>query len=174
MSSPFFKSLLLTLPILIAGCTANKSSTLPSDFSFIMDVRTPEMGSASHIHIAIDAKGRGQYEVYNPQGVIQYDQNDILTYDDDQVLREGKFNLTPDEQEKLWTAIHQNQFFDLTEDYRMAIGHSYAFIMIEAEGNKHIVDNIGMEVPHIRALVQATDAVLPDDLDLEYGEGYVP
>ena len=139
-----------------------------------MDVGTSELGSTSHVHIIIDSEGRGQFEVYDSEGVIHYDQNDIVTYDKDQVLITGKFNLTPDEQERLWTAIQQNQFFDLTDDYRMSIGHSYAFIMIEADGKKHIVDNIGMEVQEVMALVEATDAIVPEELDLDYGEGYVP
>ena len=174
MFSPFLKYLLFILLALASACTKNKTGSLPSDFSFILDVGTLKFGSANHIHITIDSKGSGQFVVYDSEGIIQYDQNNIVTYDRDQVIREGEFDLPPDEQERLWDAIHQNRFFDLTEDYRMAMGYSYAFIMIEADGRKHRIDNIGMEVPEIKALVEATDGIVPEELDLEYGEGYVP
>lgn len=174
MFSLFLKYLLFILLTLVPACSVDKTASLPSDFSFIMDVGTSEGWSANHIHITIDSKGHANFEVYDSGGVIHYDQNDIVTYDEAQIINEGKFDLTRDGQERLWNAIHQNRFFDLTEDYRMAIGHSYAFIMIEADDRKHVVDNIGMEVPEIRALVEATDAVVPEELDLEYGEGYVP
>lgn len=174
MFSPFLKYLVLILLILVSACSTKRTAILPSDFSFVMDVRTSEKGSPNHIHITIDSKGRGRFVVYDIEGVINYDLNDVVIFSKDQVIRKGKFHLTPDEQERLWTAIHQYQFFDLAEDYRMAIGHSYAFIMIEADGRKHTVDNIGLEVPEIQALVEVTDAVVTEELELEYGEGYVP
>ena len=37
-----------------------------------------------------------------------------------------------------------------------------------------MADNIGMEVPEIRAIVEATNAVMPEGVDLDYGEGYLP
>ena len=46
--------------------------------------------------------------------------------------------------------------------------------MIEADGRKHQVFNIGMEVPEIKAMVGATGAVMPVDVKLEYREGYLP
>jgi hypothetical protein len=78
------------------------------------------------------------------------------------------------ELEGLWEAINQNNFFELREDYRMAIGSSYAFIMVEVDGNRHIIDNIGMEVPEVRAIIEATDDILPEGINLDYGEGYMP
>jgi len=50
----------------------------------------------------------------------------------------------------------------------------YAFIMIEAGARKQRIDNIGMEVPEVRALVAATNALMPEEIDLDYGEGYIP
>jgi hypothetical protein len=60
------------------------------------------------------------------------------------------------------------------DDYRMAMGLSCAFILIEADGDRHIVDNIGMEVPEVRAIVEATDAIMPEGIELGYGEGFLP
>jgi hypothetical protein len=158
---------------LVTGRSANETSSVPSDFSFVMDVRTPEVGSANHINIKIDAKGKGQFEVYDSGGEIRYDLNDVVIYEADQIMRDGKFKLSKTELKQLWGAINENKFFELAENYQMAIGHSYAFIMIEADGRKHMVDNIGVEVPEIRALVEATDALMPEGLDLDYGEGYI-
>ncbi len=167
------RRLFLVLLALASACSMNRPAVLPSDFSLVMDVRTSEGGRSSNIHVTIDSKGRGRFEVYDSEGVHRYDQNGILTYDEDRVSSQGEFDLSSDDQQTLWTAIQGNRFFDLTDDYRMAIGHSFAFIMIEAEGKTHIVDNIGMEVPQVRALVAATDAVVPDELTLEYGDGYI-
>lgn len=160
--------------MLVNGCSANETSSVPSDFSFLMDVRSAERGSAQHINIQINAKGKGQYDVYDSGGEIRYDLNDIVTYDADQVVKTGKFDLSNAELGQLWDAINQNRFFELETKYQMAMGHSYAFIMVEADGRKHMVDNIGVEVPEIGALVEATDALMPNRIDLDYGEGYVP
>lgn len=158
---------------LVTGCSANETGSVPPDFSFVMDVRTSEVGSANLINIKIDAKGRGQFEVYDSGGEIRYDLNDVVIYEADQIVRDEKFKLSKADLEQLWNAINENKFFELAEYYQMAIGHSYAFIMIEADGRKHMVDNIGVEVPEIRALVEATDALMPEGLDLDYGEGYI-
>jgi hypothetical protein len=165
-----------TIPLLIlaAGCSANEKSPIPVDFYFMMDVGAAEPGSALNLNIEIDAGGRGRYSIYDSGGVIRYDQNDMVTYERKQVLKKGEFELGKSEMRQLWDVIDGNHFFDLTDDYRMAIGSSYAFILIEADGRKLMVDNIGMEVPEIRALVDATAALLPEGVDVEYGEGYVP
>ncbi len=123
------------------------------------------------MHIRINAGGAGRYERYETGGVIRGDANGRVTYEPDQVLAVGEFTLAEDELRQLWKAIKENNFFALTGDYRMAMGHSYAFIRVEADGRRHQVFNIGMEVPEIRAIVEATEAVLPEDVDLAYREG---
>lgn len=157
--------------MLMGGCS--QASVVPADFDFIMDVR-PEVGSAQNINIRINSLGKGRFEYYQTGGVIKYDTNEIVIYEADQVVKAGEFDLTDDELSRLWEAINENNFFELTEDYQMAIGGSYAFILIKADGRQHKVDNIGMEVPEIRAMVEATDAIMPAGVDLDYGEGYVP
>jgi hypothetical protein len=160
--------------ILATGCSTNNKSSIPTDFFFVMDVQSADKDAAQNINIRINAKGEAEFEIYDTGGVIHYDLNDMVIYDADQILETGKFDLDETELEKLWDAINDNKFFELTEDYRMAIGHSYAFIMIEADGLRHQVDNIGMEVPEIRALVEVIDAILPEGINIEYGKGYVP
>jgi hypothetical protein len=44
--------------------------------------------------------------------------------------------------------------------------------MVEADGMQHKVDNIGLEVPQIRTIVETVAAMLPSGVDIEYGEGY--
>lgn len=51
----------------------------------------------------------------------------------------------------------------------MAMGHAYAFFMVEANGRRHQVFNIGMEVSEIKAFVEATESILPEAVELEYG-----
>ena len=158
------------------ACSTDHTSNVPSDFLFVMDVKSAGdfEGCAVHVNIRIDANGRGRYETYDTDCAIEYDLNNMVTYKREQVIESGKLNLSGAELDRLWEAINQNNFFELREDYRMAMGFSYAFIMVEADGNSHIVDNIGMEVPEMNAIVEATDAIMPGGVHLEYGEGFVP
>ena len=131
-------------------------------------------GCAVHVNLRIEATGKGQYETYDSGCAIEYDTNHMVTYKRGQIIEKGQFRLSDDELKGLWKAIINNNFFDLTEDYRMAMGFSYAFIVIEADGKRHMVDNIGMEVLELKAIVEATDAIMPEGINLDYGEGFFP
>ena len=131
-------------------------------------------GCAVHVNIRINADGRGRYETYDSDCAIEYDTNHMVTYTPGQVIEKDEFKLKDAALESLWEAIVDNNFFYLTEDYRMAIGFSYAFVVVEANGKRHMVDNIGMEVPEVKAIVEATNAVMPEGVNLEYGEGFLP
>lgn len=179
MIARFFKysAIILMLGmLLIAGCLPDNISSVPSDFLFVMDVKSAGEFEecAVNVNIRIDARGRGRYETYDTNCAIEFDSNHMVTYKRSQVLETGRFRLTDTELEQLWNAINENNFFRLTEDYRMEMGLSYAFIMVEADGRRHIVDNIGMEAPEMRAIVKATDIVMPEEINLDYGEGYLP
>jgi len=176
MSTRFLKPLLILVTISLAGCSPNSISNVPADFSFVMDVSSAEdlADCPVNVNIHIDARGIGQYDYYDTECAIVYDTNHIVTYKQGQILKSGELKLSATELEGLWNAIEQNNFFGLTEDYRMEMGFSYAFIMVEANGQTHIVDNIGMEVPEMRAIVEATNALMPEDVNLEYGEGFIP
>ena len=173
-----YKYLVILFTLVVAffagGCSADQNTSVPAGFFFVMDVQSDNKEAAQNINIRVNAKGEAEFEIYDTGGVIQYDLNDMVTYDAEQIVETGKFDLSDAGLEKLWNAINDNKFFELTEDYRMAIGYSYAFIMIEADGQRHQVDNIGMEIPEIRALVEAIDTIMPEGVNLEYGEGYVP
>lgn len=160
----------------ITGCATKGISSVPSDFFFIMDVKSAGAfeGCALHVNIEIDSKGKGRYETYDTGCAITYDPNHMVTHKRSQVVKSGNFKLSDAELERLWETINHNNFFELRDDYRMAMGFSYAFIMIEADGNRHTIDNIGMEVPEVRAIVEATDAILPEGVNLDYGEGHIP
>ena len=131
-------------------------------------------GCAVNVNLRIEASGRGRYETYDTDCAIEFDTNHMVTYDRSRVITKGQFKLSDSELEQLWAAINENNFFSLTDDYRMAMGFSYAFVVVEADGQQHIVDNIGMEVPEVRAIVEATDAVMPEGVNLHYGEGFIP
>jgi len=167
---------LTLVSMLLAGCSPSSEGSAPTDFLFMMDVSSPEdlADCPVNINIRIDAKGRGQYDFYDTECAIVYDSNDVVAYKSEQILKSGKLKLSAAELKGLWEAIEQNNFFDLTEDYRMAMGLSYAFLMVKANGQQHIVDNIGMEVPEVKAIVEATDAIMPEGIHLDYGEGYLP
>jgi hypothetical protein len=169
----FFIILML---LLITSCSTADNSNIPSDFLFIMDVNSAGdfEGRPVNVNIQIDANGKGRYEAYITDGTIKFDTNHMVTYKQEQVIEKGNFKLNDTQLEDLSDAINENNFFNLTDDYRMAMGFSYAFIVVEANGQRHIVDNIGMEVPEIRAIVEATDSVMPEEISLDYGEGFLP
>ena len=179
MNATTKQKLLITLfifgTLLLTGCEGNVTVNVPSDFLFIMDVKSAgDFEGCINVNIKIDADGKGRYEIYDTGCAIEFDTNHMVTYNRNQVIETGKFKLNDTELEGLWNTINENDFFTLTEDYRMAMGFSYAFIVVEANGGRHVVDNIGMEVPEIRAIVDATDAVLPKEVNLDYGEGFLP
>jgi len=161
---------------LLTGCKANSTTEVPPDFLFLMDVKSAGdfEGCAVNVNLRIEASGRGRYETYDTDCAIEFDTNHMVTYDRSRVITKGQFKLSDSELVQLWEAINENNFFNLTDDYRMSIGFSYAFIVVEADGQRHIVDNIGMEVPEVRAIVEATDAIMPEGVNLIYGEGFLP
>ncbi len=158
----------------VVGCSPDGGGgNVPSDFLLVVDAEV-EGAPVQNVNIRIDAKGNGYYERYDTGGVIRGDENDMVTYDAEQVLEAGDFRVSQAALQELWETIEENRFFELTGDYRMAMGFSYAFIVVEADGRRHQVFNIGMEVPEIRAIVEATDRVLPEGVSLEYREGVTP
>ncbi len=175
MKTSLLNILLIPVLFLIAGCSSNNLDSVPLDFLFIMDARSAgDFDGCVNVNIRIDADGRVRYEIYDTGCAVEYDLDHMVTYNRSQVLTKGQFRLSDSELEQLWDAINQNNFFELTDDYRMAMGFSYAFIVVEADGRRHIVDNIGMEVPEIKAIVEATDAIMPEGVNLDYGEGFLP
>ena len=174
----FFKQFFILAVICFAtlsGCAAAEKGNVPADFVLVIDVRNEEIANENlNVNIRIQANGKGQFEYYDPRGVIHYDPAGMVVYDADQIVRTGKFQLTENELNQLWDILNENNFFELEDAYQMAIGYSYAFIMAEANGQRHQVNNIGMEVSEIRAIVEGTEEVLPAEIDFEYGEGFKP
>lgn len=166
--------LVLTTMILLTACSRQVAENVPSDFYIMMDVHDADGDTAQNINIRIHANGKVDYDIYETGGVIYYDENDIVRYEKSQIVQDGTFRLTAGELKRLWETIEDNEFFELSDKYQMQIGHSYAFVLIEANGKTHMVDNIGMEVPGMRALVETVATMMPDGIDIEYGEGYVP
>jgi hypothetical protein len=132
--------------LMVGGCVGDDGSDVPADFSVIVDAESAgEPGQ--HINIRITATGNGRYDRYDTGGAIRGDANDMVTYDAGQVVETGEFRVDRQALKRLWDAIEDNHFFGLTGDYRMAIGYSYGFIVVEANDRRHQVFNIGMEVP---------------------------
>lgn len=144
---------------------------VPADFLFVLDASTAESGSTVHVNIQINAAGESRYKRYDSEDVIQGDENDMVVYSSDQILVSGTFKLRGEDLELLWEIINENNFFELTGDYCMAIGHAYAFIIVEANGRRHQVFNIGRQVPEIKAILEATQSMLPEEVEIEYGSG---
>jgi hypothetical protein len=176
----FYKQIFLLALVclsLTSGCSDEDSPRqVPSDFDFMLDVRSVDESLAGNIHVNVrlDARGRGQFEYYDSGNGIAYDLNEVVIYDASQVLKKGKFELTDEELRQLWEILNQNHFFELKEQYQMALGQSYAFIKVEANGKRYMVDNIGMQVPEIKAIVEGIGALLPEEIKFEYGEGVTP
>lgn len=164
----------LSIIVLLSGCSQNQVSHIPSDFYFLLDIRSADPGSTQNIHIQIDASGEGTYQYYDTGGVIQYDPDHVVTFDNDQVVRDGMFHCSQTELAGLWQTIEDQRFFSLADNYEMALGHSYAFLLVQADGQKHMVNNIGMEVPEIRKIVESAWQLLPAGVEPDYGEGYIP
>jgi hypothetical protein len=141
-----------------------------------MDVRgaRADMAGNVHVNIRINSNGQGRFEYYDSGSGINYDRNEIVTYDASQIIEIGTFKLTDEKLGQLWNILSENHFFELDEHYQMALGHSYAFLLVEANGERQLVDNIGMEVPEIRAIVEAVRTLLPKNINFEYGEGFTP
>jgi hypothetical protein len=161
--------------VVTAGCQT--AADVPADLNIILDassVPRDDGFGVQNVQIEIEASGQGRYERYVTGGAIVGDENDMVVYEQEQVVDAGEFGLSGDELEQLWRAIEENGFFELTEDYRLSLGFSYAFIRVEAGGQAHQVFNIGMEVPEIRALVEAVAELLPEGAEIEYRDGVAP
>jgi hypothetical protein len=163
--------------LMTSGCSnEDDPSRVPSDFVFVMDVRAAEnkLTENIHVNVRINARGKGRFVYYDSGAGINYDPNGIVVYDRSQVVRSGKFRLTDEKLEQLWDLLNDHGFFMLDGHYQTALGFSYAFMMVEANDTKYMVNNIGMEVPEIRALVEAIGEILPEEIKIEYGEGFRP
>ena len=175
-SMAFLKRLIIS-GILFLGaasaCSIPDETSVPADFLFVLDADSAE-DVAQNVNIRINAQGEGRYERYNTEGAIRFDENHRLTYGPDQIVESGEFHIGEDELEKLWDTIDEHGIFNLTGDYRMAIGHSYAVIVVTAQGQRHQIFNIGREVPEVRAVVETTRKTLPEGVDVIYREGFVP
>jgi hypothetical protein len=161
--------------ILTEACAPKeKPASIPADFVFVLDARGRQNHprGSMHFHIVIDAQGAGRFEDYDPHGVLHYDMNKMVTHDPSQIVRTGTFRLTNKELDRIVTLLDENDFFALKESYQMELGDAYAFIMVQMNSQQHIVDNIGMEVPAIRAIVEGVNLLLPDEIDLQYGKGF--
>jgi len=167
--------LLVTLFMVVtSGCSTSLLPSIPADFMLILDAYNTGGQQVQNVNIQINAYGEGHYEIYNTGGAIRMDEHGKVTYESDQIVETGDFELTEAQVAQLWNEINKNGFFQLTGDYRMAMGYAYAFVQVEADGQKHQVDNIGMEVPGIRAIVEKVNTMLPSGVDIVYREGFLP
>lgn len=157
-----------------SGCSPSNDSSVPSDFALIMDVRAVDDDLAQNVNIRINTDGKGRYERYNTGGVIRQDPDGMVIYGKEQIVDIGTFRLSDAELIQLWRTINGDHFFELDEDYQIAIGHSYAFLKVDAKGLSHRAFNIGMEVPEVRAIVEFIQTLLPADVNVEYGKGFTP
>lgn len=172
----FIRYLLITgsicLLLIVGGCSGSITNNIPADFVLIVDADSA-VRDVENINIQISAKGKGRYQCYNTRGAIRFDTTNMITYKPDQVTATGEFRVEQKALEKLWKMIEENHFFKLSGDYTRSIGLSYGFIVVRGEGRKHQVFNIGMEVPEIRAIIEATNKVLPKEIGLVYRKGYL-
>jgi hypothetical protein len=158
--------------IQLIGCTG-KETGIPDDFSFLINVRSTQ-GYTNHYHIEIDSLGKGSYILYDTEGSIEYKTDGMIVVPLFKTIERGKFDLTQQQLSSLLRVVEENSFFTLEEAYQMSLGHSFAFIAVTLDGQTHQVDNIGMEVPELRAIVSGVQGLLPARINIDYGEGFVP
>jgi hypothetical protein len=164
--------------ILISGCNSiETTSRVPSDFFLIADANSAisdEKAPAQNVYIQINADGKGVFDRYDTNGAITFDEDHMVTYTADQVIETGEFVLNDRQLESLWNAIEEIKFFELTDDYRLSLGFSYAFMMVEANGRSHVVDNIGLELAEMKTIVELMNSFLPENAMIVYREGVLP
>ena len=164
--------------VFFAGCILTENTAgVPSDFFLILDAHsaiTSEDAPAQNVHIQIDADGRVVFDRYDTDGAIVFNEEHMVTYTAGQVLDNGEFRLNHNQLKELWNLIEETRIFDLSGDYRMSMGFSYAFMMVEANGRKHIVDNIGFELAEMKTIVELMNSFLPENASIVYREGVLP
>jgi len=175
-----FRHLIYTLFFcwnLLTGCGPSESSAnVPSDFHLIVDahsVVSDGKAPAQNVNIEIYANGKVVFDRYNTNGVISFDEDHMVTYSANQVIETGKFELNSRQLESLWDAIEAINFFALTDDYRMSIGLAYTFMMVEANGQRHVVDNIGLEMAEMKTIAALLNTFLPEEAMIVYREGFL-
>ena len=89
MKKPILPTFLVIslLTVFVSGCAAS-STTVPTDFVFILDVRS---SGVEHVNTQINANGKGRYERYDTGGVIEQDENGMVVYDRNQITGKGNF-----------------------------------------------------------------------------------
>jgi hypothetical protein len=150
-----------------AGCVEK----FPTDFRVVIDGNRAESvadTTTEHVYLEIGPNGKGNYIIYDTGGTITHDPEGKIVIQPEQILEEGLLRLNRDEMVRIWQGIEDYQLFDLTEDYRMSIGGTYAFLILTANEQTLTVDNIGMEVLEIEAFFNTLNTVLPNELALEY------
>ncbi len=156
--------------LLLAGCDQLASNPgIPSDFHLIVDADSAvsdQEAPAQNVFIQIYADGQVVFDRYNTHGAISFDEDHMVTYSADQVIESGEFALNSRQLESLWNAIEEIDFFALTDDYRMSIGLSYAFMLVEANGQRHVAE--------IKTIVETLNSFLPGDAMIVYREGFLP
>ena len=173
MKKPLLTTVIFSFIILTITSCQSQETMVPSDFSLLINVRSAR-GFTNHYHILIDATGRATYKLYDTGGTIEYDTDGMIKVPITKIVETGKFELNQQQLNKLQRALEKNAFFTLERDYQMAIGHSFAFVHATMDGQQHTVDNIGMEVPELRAIVSTVQQILPTKIKIDYGEGFKP
>ncbi len=154
------------------GCASLSRRDVPRDFMFLLhaDVPSQEGQAAQNVFIRINSRGQGHFERYNTGGIVRYDESGMVAYEREQVVDTGDFKLRGQQVKRLWQAIRDNNFFQLKGDYLREFDTYYAFLVIEANGQTHKVDNVGVEVPEIGVILDRLRSMLPLDVAICYGD----
>jgi hypothetical protein len=161
----------ITSIILISLIVSACSSDLPEDFRMVVDARRANPGEetpAEHVFIEINQSGKGSYVIYDSGGAIVHDEHGMVVFTSDQILEEGTFKLSSADCKQLWQSIQDSAFFELTDDYRMSMGGAYAFVVVDANGKSHSIDNIGMDLPEIEKIIETLNSILLPEIEMEY------
>ncbi len=158
---PFrFRVLLLGLILVYAPGQVSVAQTIPGDFALTASAGGALPGGAASktITVEIASDGSGTFHQYrmDPEAAGEQDPT--------------SFTLSPDELHQLWEAVASNGFFSLDAVYVQAAirDRTVAHLTITADGSTHMVTTRNVAVAAFDAVIDAVNAVTPEDANLVY------
>jgi hypothetical protein len=80
-----------------------------------------------------------------------------------------EFDLTLEEMNQLWTAVNENDFFNLNTLYSEPTADgTFCYVMITANNDQHIVETRNFPLPQFDRIMEIVNMLTPGDYDIGY------